>query len=513
MVERKPVTRRLLLFGVTAALVLALARLMAAQPDARVAAFDKEPEVRIGVALKVKTAELSLKGDYKVFNAAGTELARGANGTFSIELTPRPAPEVPGDMYRVSVGGYKSFEDASFAREKLAGMGANIRIAYPDQWYLWLGPFSSSAEARAMLDRLQASGCANARVESVPLGSAGFNVFSNGRLIAAGTRPVIFQSETNTVGINGKIFRGRAEVIPDAHGTLTVVNLVGVEDYLRGVVPKEMPTGAHSEALKAQAIIARTYLLNNRHRHVEDGFELCGGTDCQVYEGVGGEAASTDRAVAGTRGMVVAYNGRVANALFFSTSGGRTANYADVWTGDAPPYLASVIDGAENGGPDLSSESAFLEFLADDSGNDRASKYYRWTNKIEKSELQRTLADTIPKFANKPHLNVGAVRGIRIERRSRSGRVARVDVITEAGTFSFERDAIRWVFGGLRSTLFTLSTETEGGKEYYVFRGGGWGHGVGLCQMGAMQLAKDGGSTRDILAHYYPGASVEKLWK
>ena len=518
MVERKLVKRTRLHGAVVFAAVLAgvlLVALASARQDLPLGSYTQEPEVRIGVLLKADSATIKLGGSYKIIGRTdGRVLAQGSGGgTFKIKREARPSPEVPGEMYRVSLGSFKSFEDASFAAENLQGLSARPAAAYPDKWYLWFGPYAGSAQARQVQDDIRARGYPNARVEAVPKGTSGFSVYSGrDNLIATGAQPIVFQSSNSRFTVNKKSYRGRAEVLSDNYGTFTVVNLVGVENYLRGVVPREMPKGAHSEALKAQAIIARTYLLNNRHRHVIDGYELCATTDCQVYEGIDAEAASTDRAVNETRGLVVAYNGRLANALFHSTSGGRTANYGDVWTGDAPPYLTAVADGARGGS--LRSEDAFVAFLGDKSGNDVKSKYYRWEEKVKLRDLEKTVKESIPTFTNRPGLDVGRLLDVSIAERADSGRVRRIVVSTTSGDYSFERDTIRWVLGGLRSTLFIIRRDTDGkGNTTFRFVGGGWGHSVGLCQMGAMKLANDGVSTRQILSHYYPGTTVVQLWK
>lgn len=488
-----------------------------AAADLPISSYKDEPEVRIGVLLKVRTTTITLNGDYKVVNKeSGQTLALGSGGTFTLNIEPMPAPELPGNLYRVTVGSYKSYEDASFARDKLAALGYPIRIAYPSQWYLWFGPYSSTEEARNVLDDLTSRGYTNALIEPVPLGRAGFTVRdSDGNVISTGTFPVLFTSSDNRITVGEIEYRGKAEALPDASGAFSIVNIVKVEDYLRSVVPREMPSGSHIEALKSQAIVARTYLLNNRSRHQEDGFELCGTTDCQVYGGVKAEVASTDKAVRGTRGMVVSFKGRIANALFFSTCGGRTANYNDIWTGDAPPYLVSVNDGADSGDSSLSDDQSISTFLGDLSGSCKNAKVYRWEVKKEKSEMQAILDETIPQFTNHPGLQIGELQNITVTDRGESGRVLKIDISTSTGDFTFERDTIRWVLGKLKSTMFTveLMHDENDGNDYFIFRGGGWGHSVGMCQMGAMQLAKSGMSFKEILKHYYPGSSISYLWK
>lgn len=488
----------------------------ARRPDLPLSAYKSEPGVRIGVLLKAASADVTLQGDFTIIDKeSDSTLASGSKETFTISLEPPPAPGVPGALYRVTVGSFKSFEDASFAADKLSALNLPVRIAYPDQWYLWYGPFSSTADARSALAQVQAQGYPNSTIAPVPLGKAGFTVRGKrSGMVFTGAGPVVFRSGDGKVTIGDTVYRGDAEALPDSVGTFSIVNLVRAEDYLKGVVPHEMPPGSDPKALKAQAIIARTYLLNNRSRHNEDGFELCSTTDCQVYGGIKKEVASTNAAVEQTRGMVLAFGDNLANALFFSTCGGRTSSYSDIWTGSHPPeYLLSVNDGLETATGSLKSEDDFRAFLNDTSGNCTKSKYYRWEKKVEKSEMQGIFNDTIPKFTNRGGLKIGDLTGITIAERSDSGRVIRIVVSTSTGDYTFERDAIRWVLGNIKSTLFTVDqTQDENGTQYYLFRGAGWGHGVGLCQMGAMKMALGGASYEEILLHYYPGTRLVTIW-
>jgi SpoIID/LytB domain protein len=507
---------RPLLFTLLAVLFLSTLSLTARADDLPLDSYTSEPTVRIGVLLKAQSAAIKLDGAYTVLNKETEELlAQGRNGAFTVTLLPTPAEGVPGNLYRVTVGSFKSYEDASFHYSQLLRMDKHMRIAYPEGWFIWFGPYSSTHEARAILEGVKAAGYANSRIEPVPLGKAGYTVAgSSGAIIYSGSSPLVLRASSGLVAVDKATYRGNAEILPDSVGAFTVVNVVKAEDYLRSVVPAEMPSGSHPEALKAQAIIARTYLLNNRHRHEVDGFELCGTTDCQVYSGIGHEFDSTNQAIRDTRGMVVAYNGRLANALFHSTCGGRTSHYTDIWTGASLPYLVSVNDGTKSSTRSLATESGFLGFLDDGNGYCKKSKYYHWDRTNTLKEMQAIIDENIPKYLNKPGIKPGALRDIRILERSDSGRVLRIAIDTDLGSYEFERDTIRWVLGNTRSTMFTVSKKTDAkGQATFVFRGAGWGHGVGLCQMGAMAMARDGKSTRDIISHYYTGATVTKLWE
>ena len=155
--------------------------------------------------------------------------------------------------------------------------------------------------------------------------------------------PLEFRPGATAVALNGRGYRGSFRVLKLAGGKIRVVNVVGLDLYLRGVVPSEMPKTWAAEALKAQAVAARSYALS--HLHAGGGFDLYPDTRDQVYLGIPHEAPSTNAAVGATAGQVVFYKGKVASTYFFSTSGGRTASVQDVYPNSPPiPYLASVPD-------------------------------------------------------------------------------------------------------------------------------------------------------------------------
>ncbi len=156
--------------------------------------------------------------------------------------------------------------------------------------------------------------------------------------------PVVFASDDEAhhpVRFREKPYRGRLEVFTNPNGTLTVVNVIGLEDYVRGVVPNELSPGGYPaiEALKAQAVAARTYAVSNRGRFAADGFDVLPTTRSQVYGGQGTEHPLTDRAVAETRGVIATFHGETINALYTSTCGGRTEHGENIFGGETVPYL------------------------------------------------------------------------------------------------------------------------------------------------------------------------------
>ncbi len=481
-------------------------------PGASNAASGTEPIVRIGIIQKTDIAKIQFSGPFKVYtkDTADSPLSFRKNTVLVEMLTVRLADLQT--QYNVILGQYRSYEQADYVASLIRPKYKDFEIVQQKQWALWFGPYASLGDAENMRDWLASNGYPNTRVEPARHDVHLLSVnTSGGTPVHAGEGSVTFVPASGRFTIGKRSYRGSVEIIPDRFGTFTVVNRVATEDYLYSVLPREMPASAHPEALKAQAVIARTYMMKNFDKHSADGFNLCSTTDCQVYGGASEETAATTAAVDSTRGMLLTHNGEIANALFHSTCGGRTASYGDIWNGNAPPYLSAVDDGAGTSAP-LSSASAVSQFLSGKTANCSKSKYLRWTKEYTSGEMQALLESTIPEFTNNPALRIGPVTDIQVVSYSPSGRVQKITITAGNDRYTFEKDAIRWIFGSLKSTFFVLSRQPSSAGVKYVFTGAGWGHGVGLCQIGAMEMARGGAPFREILSHYYSGSRVEKFW-
>ena len=276
--------------------------------------------------------------------------------------------------------------------------------------------------------------------------------------------------------IDGKKYFGGVR-LNKVKGSFTVINLVPLEDYLRGVVSKEMSPSFPLEALKAQTVAARSFAMKNRHRHESEGFDLCATTHCQVYDGAA-IYDSTDKAVDETRGEVMLFRGKVADTNFHTDSGGMTENVGEVW-GTAAPYLIAVKELLKLGEP--------------------------WTVKVTKKD-----------FASRFGSGFGDLKSVKLSKltigkeandRSSSGRVKFAQLIGTKKTLKISGNDLRRKFS-LPSTLFDIKIS---GKEV-IFTGYGHGHGVGMSQVGAKSYAEDGWSYEKILSHYYRGAELKKVY-
>jgi stage II sporulation protein D len=303
--------------------------------------------------------------------------------------------------------------------------------------------------------------------------------------------------------VNGKAYRGVGEVLRDRTG-LTLVNRLGMESYLLGVVSAEMGRRSPVEqaALRAQAVVSRTYALKHLGRWRTEGFDLYATVADQAYGGVGAETAEGRAAVSETRGRVLTYDSAVIEAFYFSTCGGRTAEGYEVFRGAARPYLRSVSDLNESG-------SAYCSI----------SPRYRWREEWSGEALRATLQQNLPPLAGAGNAPLGTVTDVRITQRSASGRVDQLSIAVGGSEVRVDGHArIRQVLrtpGGqqLRSTAFSLMA-TGAGRNVtsLAVDGTGAGHGVGLCQWGAVGRARAGQGYQQILAAYYPGTRLERRY-
>lgn len=282
--------------------------------------------------------------------------------------------------------------------------------------------------------------------------------------------------------------------IKASNSKITAINMVNVEDYIRGVIPYEIGKldSTRFEALKAQAVATRTYVYKHFGTRDAMGFDVFADTRDQVYNGYRSATPLTDAAVKATEGEVLTYNGAFIVAYYHSTCGGQTETMV-TWEKKNFPYLKSSPDLRPNGQPWCNE-----------------SKFATWEKKFSEKELVtlfqkngKEAKATVPKFKK--------VRDIAIRKKLPSGRIYTLQVLTDKGTFNVTGDKVRWLFKKngtiLPSSLFSVHHE---GKNW-VLKGKGYGHGVGLCQMGVRERAHAGQGYFEILSHYYPGVTLERF--
>jgi stage II sporulation protein D len=305
------------------------------------------------------------------------------------------------------------------------------------------------------------------------------------------------RSPNEHVTVNGARYPRRADVVLDREGGLTVINVLDVETYLRGVIPLEIGhrQAGMLEAAKAQAVAARTYVAAHLGQYPDQGFDLHAGVRDQVYGPVDRRHPNADRAVWETRGMILEYQGQPIRANYASTCGGRTAGVEESFDADPIPYLRSHEDKV-NG-----------KYACE------RSRFFRWEESWNGDELKAVLVRTLPQVLGRPFEGVG-IRDLEAVDTGKSGRIVTLRITTDQAVYDLHKSQIRWALettGGtpLRSTAFTIQTWKRGQWiRMLVTQGRGWGHGVGMCQWGAMQMSLDGYDYRRILEHYYPGTQL-----
>lgn len=331
--------------------------------------------------------------------------------------------------------------------------------------------------------------------------------------------------------LNGKYYRGSIKLIKN-NNNYYIINRVSLEEYLYGVVPKEIPSSAPLEALKAQAIVSRSYSLSNLNKHIKDGYNLCDSTHCQVYSGYSAEKDSTNKAVDETKGIILEYNDRAVDAVFHSSSGGHTESSENVW-GTKIPYLVAVKDPFSLNVPNSNWNITF-------------------TNSVIVNNLRNN------------NIEIQDLIDIEVLDRTESGRVKTIKVVASDKTVLLSGDKFRMIMGNsnFKSTLFSIeknydtdkvvkSTLSKNGIEEidftsntimiitnngiknldkssidvlnslgqtninidthvssFSFVGKGYGHGVGMSQYGAIEMAKEGYNYEQILQYYYKNIKI-----
>jgi len=292
---------------------------------------------------------------------------------------------------------------------------------------------------------------------------------------------------------------------------------VPADRLLAGLVPAEMFPQSPEAALRAQAIAARGELLAKiGTHHIADPYLLCSTQHCQVYAGAGREHPRTTAAVNATKGLILLRpDGTLVDTVYSASCGGHSEHNDNTWPVKPDPNLRGHLD-APPGAAGLSpfqhgiSESA-MEVWIDARpqtwcGRTRFNQNkFRWTERIPAARMNQLCRE----------LRVGPLREIRVLRRGISGRVNLLEVRGALGTRQIRGELdLRKLFGGLRSSMFVVKAVAGpgGAPAEFVFRGGGWGHGVGMCQTGAIGMAEAGKSHLEILQHYYPGSVLKPLY-
>lgn len=292
--------------------------------------------------------------------------------------------------------------------------------------------------------------------------------------------PIVFEidgSNEKFLMLNGQRYRGEIELLPSTSYGITVVNHLDLEDYLYGVLPKEMPTSWHIEALKAQAVAARTYAVKNLGKWSKYGFDLKGDTGDQDYAGFDAENVATNQAVDETKGQMLLFDNEPIVAFYHADSGGITEACSEAFGSDLP-YLVSVKDEFVKGSPNSSWEMPLV-----------------LSSISQRPEVQQW--------------GIGDIKSLEITKRTNAGRVKEMKLIGSHGQVSLSYSQLRSILS-LKSNLFDIFPSANGQYDYIV-RGSGYGHGVGMSQWGAKAMAEEGYNYIAILQHYYRHTQISDI--
>ena len=404
----------------------------------------------------------------------------------------------PKTIERVVFGPFASYESAKKQADKLKEKGFETTVAYPKDWEVWI-PFEDDLPEFELKHKISRN------IENFQI-----TPFLSTKYYFKKLEGPISIFAEEEIKINGVNFGKNFYLIKDSYGTWTLIQKIKFDDYLEGVLPYEMGPSSHLEALKAQAVIARTWGIFNSSRFNMDKYHLCVSTQCQVYKPSEIKYKKVQKAIEATSNFILTYENKPINAFYHGSNGGISAMASESWQMQDYSYLNSKIDGSQSFNKNfklpISRESELNNFFNFDKEQFYGGKHYlfRWNKKISSLEIKEKLINNklLGKNENVFDLNV-------IERGS-SGRVTKLKIQTNKDNKSIVlvKDDIRRVLNFIPSNLFTIDKLSD---DLWLFRGGGFGHGVGLSQSGAIEMAELGFSYEQILNHYYPNAKLEKI--
>jgi SpoIID/LytB domain protein len=423
--------------------------------------------------------------------------ARGQRFTgdeFTLQWRRQALPQ-PLLLRRRVIGPFASFESAEEAAGRWRTAGVKAEIAHPGEWEVWAPAEAAPPEgAPARLVERQETHRLTLELRR-PAG------------VVALEGPIRIEAPKGLRWREGT-YAGPFRLQGNAYGGWSLVEQVPLERYLEGVVPHEIGAGSPPAALEAQAVLARTWALRNSHRFAVDGYHLCADTQCQVYSDPRQAGAAVRKAIAASRHQVLSWQGQPIHAVYHASNGGVAAGFEEVWNGAALPYLRPFADGPVpfQGRFGIPLAPAALPLLLRDGGQAWGSTHplFRWQRLLTAAQIGKALSAA----AVEGGAEVGVPRRLEVVERGPSGRVMGLEITGSTGKKVLRLDAIRRTLRQLPSTLFTVAPSGNGA---WLVVGGGFGHGAGLSQAGAIDLARQGWSTSRILEHYYPGTDLGSL--
>ncbi len=404
----------------------------------------------------------------------------------------------PKSIERIVFGPFASYESAKKQAEKLKEKGYMTTVAYPKNWEVWI-PFEDNLPEFKLKNKIFRK---LKNFQITPVLRSEYSIMK-----LEGPIYIYAQEE---IKINGVNFGKNFYLIEDSYGTWSLVQKIEVDDYLAGVLPYEIGPNSPLEALKAQAVIARTWGIFNSDRFNMDKYHLCVTTQCQVYKPPKITNKKVQQAIEATSNLILTYGNKPINAFYHGSNGGVTATAGESWQIQDYSYFKSFIDGSKSLNKifklPIANESDLNNFLDFDKEQFYGSNHslFRWNRKISSLEIKEKLITNKLININEDVLNLKSIE------RASSGRVTKLEIQTNKSNKSIVlvKDDIRRVLNYIPSNLFTINKLND---DLWLLRGGGFGHGVGLSQSGAIEMAKLGFSYEQILNHYYRNAKLKEF--
>ncbi len=404
----------------------------------------------------------------------------------------------PKSIERIVFGPFASYESAKKQAEKLKDKGYVTTVAYPKNWEVWI-PFEDDLPEFKLKNKIFRK-IKNSQITPV---------LRSEHSIMKLEGPIYIYAQ-EAIKINGVNFGKNFYLIEDSYGTWSLVQKIEVDDYLAGVLPYEIGPNSPLEALKAQAVIARTWGIFNSDRFNMDKYHLCVTTQCQVYKPPKITNKKVQQAIEATSNLILTYGNKPINAFYHGSNGGVSATAGESWQIQDYSYFKSIIDGSKSLNKifklPIANESDLNNFLDFDKEQFYGSNHslFRWNRKISSLEIKEKLITNKLININEDVLNLKSIE------RAPSGRVTKLEIQTNKSNKSIVlvKDDIRRVLNFIPSNLFTINKLND---DLWLLRGGGFGHGVGLSQSSAIEMAKLGFSYEQILNHYYRNAKLKKF--
>ncbi|MFO7660520.1 MAG: SpoIID/LytB domain-containing protein [Candidatus Cloacimonadaceae bacterium] len=458
--------------------------------------------------LNSKQIDLSTEGSFQI-SEIGSPLSGEFSGDVKLQIVAQDEQKMWGIINHIEVvnpDSIKLYQDENI-REKFVWQDGKLaiqseRLFFENKYFTDL----KTAEKYA-----SETGYSARQICPVPMHSASLKVTPSKGKERFFQLPVQLRfSEDVSFNHSNNLFQGEFTIKP-VKAELCLLNHIDIESYVAGVVPNEIGNLAPEEALKVQAVAARTHAVSLllQNKHINDGYDLCSSTHCQVFKGNHLQNDEVRSAVLETTNSVLIYADRIADTVYHSSCGGKTETNQAAWNGKPISFLQGVACYPELESLNLSLEINAVKWLETNTDNADMSSWEKRAESWERIISRHSLASD-----NK----VKNLHALKVLSRGNSGRIMKLKLIGSNEVTIEGEYKIRQALGGLPSSFFYVSngrktsTATYSLPEKIIIKGKGFGHGVGLCQVGALRKARAGWLWLDILAYYYPGVSVTDNW-